>query len=223
MHTFIFLRRDKETENTKTESHLSRVTQKNNFKPIINMRNKNYPSKTTEFRELIKIMDKNITTMDKNMEAMDKRFYDAIKAMHQELGGISKSNGEVAESYFVNSFFNSMQFAGQEYYSLTPNLRKKDKQLNLQGEYDLVMYNCTSVVILEIKYKARKKDVQELLMKAPIFKQLFPQYANYGLYLGLAAFHFEENSEKESIDQGIAVIKQVGNNMIINDKNLKLF
>ena len=116
-----------------------------------------------------------------------------------------------------------MQFAGQEYNGFDNRIRRKDKKLNLQGEYDLVLYNCTSVVIIEIKYKARKKDVQELLLKAPIFKQLFPQYANYGLYLGLAAFNFEENTEKESLDQGIAVIKQVGDNMVINDAHLKVF
>ena len=160
--------------------------------------------------------------MQRNARESDK-LRKSIKEMQKEIGGISKSNGEVAESYFVNSFTDNMQFAGQEYDSLTPNLTKKDRILNLQGEYDLVMYNCTSVVILEIKYKARKKDVQELLLKAPIFKQLFPQYANYGLYLGLAAFHFEENTEKESINQGIAVIKRVGKSVLINDENLKLF
>jgi len=187
------------------------------------MRNKNYPLRKTEFRGFIEIMTKQIDAMTKESENGWKKIDDSIKAMHQELGGISKSNGEVAETYFVNSFTNSMQFAGQEYDSFTPNLKKKDKKLNLQGEYDLVMYNCTSIAIIEIKYKAREKDVQKLLMKAPIFKQLFPQYANYGLYLGLAAFHFEENTEEASIEQGIAVIKEVGNNVVINDKNLKLF
>jgi hypothetical protein len=116
-----------------------------------------------------------------------------------------------------------MQFAGQEYDGIFPNLKQKNKKLNLQGEYDLVLYNCTSVVIIEIKYKAREKDVQKLLLKTPVFKQLFPQYANYDIYLGIAALHFEEKSESESIEQGIAVIKQVGDNMVINDAHLKVF
>jgi len=147
----------------------------------------------------------------------------SIKAMQQELGGISNSNGAVAESYFVNSFNNCMQFAGQEYDEIDHGLRKKSKKLNLQSEYDLVLYNCTSVVIIEIKYKAREKDVIKLLTKAPIFKQLYPQYANYDIYLGLAAFHFEENTEIDSIEHGVAVIKQVGDTMVINDAHLKVF
>ncbi|MCL2434552.1 MAG: hypothetical protein FWD09_00250 [Lentimicrobiaceae bacterium] len=147
----------------------------------------------------------------------------AIKAMQKELGGISNSNGAIAESYFVNSFANAMQFAGQEYDEIDYHIRKKNKKLNLQGEYDLVLYNCTSVVIIEVKYKADLEDIGELLEKAPIFKQLFPQYANFDLYLGLAALHFNKKVEKESIKQGVAVIKQIGDAMVINDAHLKVF
>ena len=147
----------------------------------------------------------------------------SIKAMQKELGGVSNSNGDVAESYFINSFKKSMSFAGQQYDEITPNLRKSVKALHLQGEYDIVLYNCTSIVIIEIKYKADKDDIAELLQKAPIFKQLFPQYANYDIYLGLAALHINAKTEKESIKQGVAVIKQVGKTMVINDAQLKVF
>jgi len=106
---------------------------------------------------------------------------------------------------------------------LTENLKRKNGKLNLQGEYDLVLYNCTSVVIIEIKYKAREKDIEQLLKKVPVFKQLYPQYAHYDLYLGMAGFHFEANTERHSIEHGIAVIKQVGDTMVINDAHLKVF
>jgi len=35
--------------------------------------------------------------------------------------------------------------------------------------------------------------------------------------------HFNKKVEKESIKQGIAVIKQVGDAMVINDAHLKVF
>ena len=156
-----------------------------------------------------------------------KRETEEIKRIQKEnarmIGGISNSNGEVAESYFINSFEKKLYFAKQDYDHFSPNLRKKSKKLNLQGEYDLVMYNCTSVAIIEIKYKAKKEDVEPLLLKAQTFKQLFPEYANYTLYLGLAGLHVNVTAEKEAIKQGIAVIKQVGENMVINDTYLKAF
>ena len=200
------------------------------------MRNKTYPPKATfesawaivqENAKAIKAMqEENAQTIRENaqaMKAMQQENAQTIKTMRQELGGISTSNGKVAESYFINSFSNCMQFAGQEYEDLSSNLKKKKKSLNLQGEFDLVLYNCTSVVIIEIKYKADKYDVDMVLKKAPIFKKLFPEYAAYDLYLGLAAFHIDEEAEEESIKQGIAVIKQVGNTMLVNDAHLNIF
>jgi hypothetical protein len=161
--------------------------------------------------------------MDESIKAMKKEFWESVKAMQKEIGGITKSNGEVAESYFINSFSKRLLFAGQKYDSFIPNLRKKSKILNLEGEYDLVLYNCTSVVIIEIKYKARKEDIEPLLNKTQTFKQLFPEYANYDIFLGLAGLHVNITAEKEAIKQGVAIIKQVGKNMVINDGHLKVF
>jgi len=200
------------------------------------MRSKNTLPKATfesawaliqENAESLKIMteksEREIKAMKEEGEKFRKDLRDSVKAMQKELGGISNSNGDIAESYFVNSFTNSMYFAGQKYDAISPNLSRKIKSLNLQGEYDLVLYNCRSVVIIEIKYKADKDDIEELLEKAPVFKQLFPQYANFDLYLGLAALHLKKRVEKESIKQGIAIIKKIGDSMVINDAHLKVF
>jgi len=146
-----------------------------------------------------------------------------VEETTRQIGGISNSNGDIAESYFINSFEKKPHFAGQDYDHFSSNLRKKSKKLNLQGEYDLVMYNCASVAIIEIKYKAKKEDIEPLLLKAQTFKQLFPEYANCALYLGLAGLHVNTAAEKEAIKQGIAVVKQVGENMVINDAHLKVF
>jgi len=217
------------------------------------MRNKNHPPKATfesvwatlqETAQLMKENEQRRKEADQERKEADQErkeaerqrkeaelridkereeFWSSIKAMQQEVGGIGKSNGAVAESYFVDSFTNSMQFAGQEYDNIDHHSRRSSKKLNLKGEYDLVLYNCTSVVIIEIKYNARQKDVEKLLKKAPVFKQLFPQYATFDLYLGLAAFHFEEHTESGAMENGIAIIKQVGDNMVIYDEHLKVF
>jgi chemotaxis protein histidine kinase CheA len=151
------------------------------------------------------------------------KFEKSIEAIHKEMGGIGLSNGEMAESYFYNSFDKSMKFAGQKYDVIDRNYKRKDKRLNLKGEYDIILYNCSSVAIIETKYKARKDHVENLMNKAPVFKQFFPKFANFDIYLGLAAFHFEADTENEAINQGIAVIKQIGDNMVVNDKYLKVF
>ena len=146
-----------------------------------------------------------------------------LKETAKFVGNIANSNGDVAESYFVNSFAKHLHFAGQDFDSHSPNVMKSIKKLNLQDQYDLVLYNCNSVVIIEIKYKAKKEDIVQVLKKAQTFKQLFPEYAGFNIYLGLAGLNVEVAAEKEAKKQGIAIIKQVGDTMVVHDDHLKVF
>ena len=201
------------------------------------MRSKNTPRLTSIEQVLEQIIDKVSEAIDRyevryevrSAQESIKREKDredmnaSIKAMQQELGGISNSNGEMAESYFINSFNRTPQFAGQTFQFIDANIKRSAKALNLKEEYDLLLYNGVSVAIIEIKYKARKKDVERLLHKTKTFKLLFPQYKDFNLYIGLAALHFDAETENESIEQGVAIIKQIGDNMVINDAHLKVF
>jgi hypothetical protein len=147
----------------------------------------------------------------------------ALQENARQIGGISHSNGEVAESYFINSFEKNPFFAGQKFEFVQNNVRKYLKKLNLRGEYDLLLCNGTSVAIIEIKYKAKKEDVEGVLKRVENFKLLFPHYENHAIYLGLAGLTVNKSAEQEAIKQGVAVIKQLGDSMVINDGHLKVF
>ena len=174
---------------------------------------------TEKFAETDRLLTKNAAEAEQRLKVLEQ----SLKETTKLVGGIANSNGDVAESYFVNSFAKHLHFAGQDFDSHSSKLVKNVKKLNLQDEYDLVLYNCTSVVIIEIKYKVKQENIQQALKKAKTFKQLFPEYANYNLYLGLAGLDVEIDAEKEALSQGIAIIKQVGDNMVIHDKDLKVF
>jgi hypothetical protein len=51
----------------------------------------------------------------------------------------------------------------------------------------------------------------------------FLEYKNHKIYLGLAGMSFDSKVEEEYKKEGIAMIKQVGDNVIIYDDNLKTF
>ena len=146
-----------------------------------------------------------------------------IKANSKDIGGISSSNGCIAEEYFFNSFAKDMRFAGQKFTAITPNLQKEIPERNLKAEYDIVLENNTSIAIIEVKYKAERDDVKPLLKKVETYKLFYPQHANFSFYLGLAGLSVNKSAETEAIKQGIAVIKQVGERMVINDGHLKVF
>jgi hypothetical protein len=145
-----------------------------------------------------------------------------IKNLGVRLGGMANSHGSFAEEYFFNAFDNGeTNFFGEKFDEIEKNL--KYRRNGLKDEYDMVMFNHTSVAIIEVKYRAREKDMPATLKKVDTFRILFPDYKDFRIYLGLAAMSFDPEIEKECEDNGIAIIKQVGDKVIINDKNLKAF
>ena len=145
-----------------------------------------------------------------------------IEKLKETVGGMANNQGAFAEEYFFNSFENGKKnFFGENFDDIDKNL--KNSWQGLKDEYDIVLYNHASVAIIEVKYKAHQKDIPVVLKKAETFRILFPQYKDLKIYLGLASMSFYPELEQECIEQGIAVIKQVGDKVVINDSNLKVF
>jgi len=159
---------------------------------------------------------------DRQRERDNAAYEKRMKRMDEEMGRWTNNQGCFAEEYFYNSFdYGEQNFFGEHFDSIEKNLKCKTKKL--RDEYDIVLYNGTSVAIIEVKYKAHKNDVTEVLKKAETFKILCPDYKDFKIYLGLASMTFYPELEQECIKQGIAIIKQVGDTVVINDTCLQVF
>jgi hypothetical protein len=164
------------------------------------------------------ILQENAQQMKESREEFDRR----MAEMNKKLEGISDSQGSFAEEYFFNSFEKGKKdFFGTQFNEITKKLDLFWQ--GLKDEYDIVMYNDTFVAIVEVKYKARKEAINQVLKKAETFKILSPHYKDFKIYLGLAALVFPKHIEEECKKEGIAIIKQVGDMVVINDKHLKVF
>jgi hypothetical protein len=157
---------------------------------------------------------------DLQMKATDQK----IAAVTAQVGGWDKSHGLFAEEYFINSLENGdKKFFGEQFDKLIANYRFHSRRTDKQGEFDIVYVNGTVAAIIEVKFKARKNDIQQLLNQVPSFRDEFPQYQSHRVYLGMAALTFEDDVEDELKSEGIAVFKQDGETMVVTDENLKTF
>jgi len=86
-----------------------------------------------------------------------------------------------------------------------------------------VLFNHSAVAIIEVKFKAHENDVAKVLNKVETFRILCPDYKDYRIYLGLASMSFYPELEKKCSETGIAIIKQVGDSVVIYDDHLKVF
>jgi len=152
----------------------------------------------------------NNRTLTEKFEALGIK----VKDINSNVVGIGHSNGEYAEEYFYNSLKKKMEFAGVHFDDISTDfklLRKTPDGRRIEDQFDIVMLNGEAAAIIEIKYKARKDDPMQIVnQKVSNFRFLFPDYAKLKIYLGLAAFTFEESAEKEAKKLGIGLLRQVG-------------
>jgi hypothetical protein len=143
-----------------------------------------------------------------------------IEKTNQLLGGMAYNQGRFAEEYFFNSFEKGKRnFFGEKFDDIKNNL----KGTETDDEFDIVMLNGKSAGIVEVKYKAHENDIPKVLGKVNTFRANFPKYKNHTIYLGLATMAFYPELEQACKNNGIAIIKQAGDTIVINDKHLKAF
>ena len=180
--------------------------------------NEKFAATDRKMQENARIQRENERILNEKFAETDRR----MRIMQKEMGSWANNHGAFAEDYFFNSFENDEQyFFGERFDKIRKNLYSISE--NLEDEYDIVMYNGTSVAIIEVKFRAHKDHIQKLIEKAETFRILFPGYNNYKIYLALASLSFHSGVEKDCIDQGIAVVKQLGDKAVIYDEHLKVW
>jgi len=155
---------------------------------------------------------------DRRSADFDRR----MKKLEELTGSYANNNGAFAEEYFFNSFEKGQQnFFGEKFDDIDKKVKGIKK--GFKDEYDILLINGQSIGIVEIKYKAHENDVPKVLNKAHTFKVNFPEYENHKVFLGLASMAFYPKLEEECKANGIAIVKQIGENVVIYDEHLKAF
>jgi hypothetical protein len=143
-----------------------------------------------------------------------------IEKVSKTVGAWANNHGSFAEEYFINSFEKGKNnFFGEGFN----DIRQRVTGLKVKDEYDILLINVKTIGIIEVKYKAHVNDVEMVLKKAQTFRVNYPDYVNHQIYIGLASMAFYPELEQECIQKGIAIVKQVGETVVINDEHLKVF
>ncbi len=151
-----------------------------------------------------------------------KRTDATLERIGINLGGISDNMGYSAEDYFYNSLSDSLLLGGIQFDEIGKNVQRKSRRL--EDEYDIVLYNGDCIALIECKYKAHENDLRKLMdKKVRNFRELFPNYKDYKIYLGLASFSFYPELEELATQNGVAILKQKGEMMEVKADNLKVY
>jgi len=165
--------------------------------------------------------EKMIENTSRELDVKFTRTEKMIENTNRQIGGISRSNGEFCEEYFINSFKENPTFMGEKYERVIDYLKPDPVVIN--DEYDLVLRNGSSVVIIEMKYKASTEDVGKMFSKLHSYRANYPMFKDYKAYLALASFRFPAKVRKRANEEGIVLIEQRGDKIEVISENVKAF
>jgi hypothetical protein len=175
-----------------------------------------------ENREMKRKMDEETRELKKQMKETAQgisRTEKAIAQTNKQIGGISRSNGEFCEEYFINSFKENPILFGEKFDRVMSNLYPDPMVMN--DEYDLVLRNGTTTALIEMKYKADTDDVGKMFLKLKTYRANYPMFKDYKVYLCLASFRFPKKVREKADKEGIVLIQQRGEKIEIVSENIK--
>ena len=157
---------------------------------------------------------------DQKFQATDKQFQDTkllMQNLSKELGGIGNSNGEIAEDFFYTALQQSMCVGKLKFDYIDRNMHR-DRN-NIEGEFDIVLYNHYKVLIVEVKYNFRMDYLRDFYEdKLKVFRSLYPEYKDLKIFGAIAAMTFEKGVKNEAEKFGFYVLTQNNDKLKIANK-----
>jgi hypothetical protein len=170
-----------------------------------------------ELRDLVASLAVKSDRMDAQLAKSDAKL-DRIAEM---VGGISNNQGDVAEEFFYNSLVEKPEIGGIEFDTITPNLIIGSKRS--QAEFDLVLVNGRSVALIEVKYKAHQKSLDQIEGKIAQYRSLRPEHKDYTVYAGLAGFSIPPDIQAQALERGLFVLRRKGEVIEVDSKGMRGF
>ena len=157
-------------------------------------------------------------------EKADKAWEKKLAPIKEMIGGMANSDGDYAEDFFYNALYHGQRKMFGEVFDEVVRRNKVTINKGYEDEYDILLVNGRALCIVEVKYKADSSDLpHKVLRKAETFRVNFPQHKDKKVYLAIAGMSFHPLTEKACSDNGLAIMKQVGDVMVVTEENLKTF
>ena len=139
----------------------------------------------------------------KKTEAAQQKTETSIRELNKNLGGIGITLGGMTEDLFRRNVAGILEQRGIRLDSLEHNLKMPD------AEFDLVGFNGSQVILIEVKSRLQEKDIDALIFKQiPTFRRYFNDYKDHKLMGGLASLAIDEKLEKQVEKAGLFLFTQ---------------
>ena len=100
--------------------------------------------------------------------------------------------------------------------------RMQSERLATPMEIDIFVVDDDEAVVVEVKSRCSRQDVDEFLQKLERFKQAFRHFSAYRVYGSVAAIEFDHHTDRYAYQKGLFVIRQAGDSVeLANDQTFR--
>ena len=166
--------------------------------------NRKMAERDEEFNRKMAEWDENFF---REKEEWDQRMRETDKKIKEVTTRFSSTTGHIIEGLMSSSAIKMYEDKGFKINSLCKNYKRKNKQLNLEMEQDVVLFTETQVIVEEVKASCDKKDVEKFFHNMEKFKMLYDEYADKEVFGAVAAVNYEEGADTYARNLGLFVVR----------------
>ena len=166
-----------------------------------------------QLREQNQKTDRQIQQVNQQLREQSQKTDRQIQQVNQQLGKLGNRLGEFVEWQVRPAAVRLFQERGIDVHELHTEVSVQRSEGGL--EIDLLVVNETTVVLIEVKSKLTKSDVDEHLERLAKFKQFMPRYRDANALGAVAAMVVPEEVSRYAYRRGLFVLAQSGENVMI--------
>ena len=155
----------------------------------------------------IKDTDRQIKETARQIEETDRQMKETDRKIKELSTRFSSTTGHIIEGLMSSSAIKMYEDKGFKINSLCKNYKRKNKQLNLEMEQDVVLFTETQVIVEEVKASCDKKDVEKFFHNMEKFKLLYDEYADKEVFGAVAAVNYEDDADTYARNLGLFVVR----------------
>jgi predicted RNase H-like nuclease (RuvC/YqgF family) len=151
--------------------------------------------------------DRQIKETARQIEDTDRQMKETDRKIKELSTRFSSTTGHIIEGLMSSSAIKIYEDKGFKINSLCKNYKRKNKQLNLEMEQDVVLFTETQVIVEEVKASCDKKDVEKFFHNMEKFKLLYDEYADKEVFGAVAAVNYEDGADTYARNLGLFVVR----------------
>lgn len=173
----------------------------------------------TELKNIVLAVSDQVEKTSQEVEKTTRQMKETDRKFKELSSRFSSTIGNLTEGLMEPEALRIFKKAGFQVNRYFTNMKKHDKDSNVEMEIDQFMVDGTTAIAMEIKTACNKSDIDHFIAKMGRFKELCPEYKDKTVYLAIASIKYNRGSDRYAHEKGLLVVRATPDNIFTLDSS----